>query len=173
MLPLRRSLHPLQGPEPLSPSPRRSSRMRNVLRKRKWKASPPTYNHFASSIRTQDNSDIPPKVRDEGPSWRAISITLIAMGLIACCFALSPNTTLRVALFGQLLLCEFPPFFDNWIVLIPILLPMNVQSRFEVVLGLAMLSWVGTLNWSFAHRSIQNWLSRTRQPHPHPQRHEA
>lgn len=93
----------------------------------------------------------------ESNNWSTTMIALVAVVLLAICFALSPDTASRVILFGQMLLCNFPPFLDNWILLIPTLLPMKAQSRMEVVLALGMMSWLGSLDWMFAWNRIQAW----------------
>lgn len=142
---------------PQSSSPRRS-RLRSIFRRRKASPKATCYNHFASSVKASPEAitnDV--EAMYEPNNWSTAIIALIAAVLLAICLALAPGTTFRAILFGQLLLCNFPPFLDNWILLIPILLPMKAQSRMEVVLGLGMLSWLGSLDWTYAWNRIQAW----------------
>jgi hypothetical protein len=138
-------------------SPRRP-RMRNIFRRKQAESKASNNNHFASSVRSSVEAAVDDTEAMHGRDDRSTAIVTLAAGiLLAFCFALSPHTALRAILFGQMLLCTLPPIVENWILLIPILLPMKVQSRMEVVLGIGMLSWLGSLDWAFAWDSIQAW----------------
>lgn len=69
--------------------------------------------------------------------------------------------TLRMVLLGQTLFCTFPPFVPNWAVLITVLLPMKIQSRMEVVLGFAIVSWISNLEWVYALERIKYKINRS------------
>lgn len=127
------------------------TRIRSVFRRTKVQPKAPEFHPFASNVRTRVGAAInDAEAMEESDKWSATMIVLAAGVLFAICFARFPDTAFRVLLLGQMLLCTFPTFLDNWILLIPILLPMSVQSRLEVILGLGMLSWLGRLDWAFA-----------------------
>lgn len=113
------------------------------------------YRHYAANIRYSEDSHI-----QKNPEVSATASTNVVMAVLATsvlmCFVTMPDTTLRIVLLGELLFCGFPPFFANWVVLLAILLPMKVQSRTEVVLGLAMLSWISKLEWTYAWERIRH-----------------
>ena len=148
---------PSRSATPESPKRRRSG-MRNGFLRRRSHPQSPSYSHFASNIRTSPEAGTHsmPAIR-EPIKWPVFIIVAIVVVLLILCFGLLPDTVFRVMLLSQMLLCRFPPFLANWVLLIPILLPMNVQSRMEVVLGLGMLSWLGHLDWTFAWNRIYLW----------------
>jgi len=151
------------------PTSLRRSCIRRILRQRRERRTSPKasgYNHFASNVKMSSEattSDI--EAMCESNHWPTAMIAFVAAMLVATCFALSPDTALRVILFGQMLLGDFPPILKNWILLIPILLPMKAQSRMEVVLGLGMLSWLESLDWVFAWKRIEAWSLGRRHEH--------
>jgi len=142
---------------PQSSSTRRSC-IRNIFRRRKAPSKASAYKHFASSVKASPKATTnDAEAMCEPNKWSTTIIALVGAVLLAVCLALSPDTAFRVILFSQMLLCNFPPFLDNWILLIPTLLPMKAQSRMEVVLGVGMLSWLGSLDWTYAWSRIQTW----------------
>lgn len=156
------------APQSLS---RPRSRMRTIFRRKKAPSNASSYNHFASSVRASPETDVADvEAVSKSDDWSTTIIVLAAGLLLASCFALSPDIAFRVILFGQMLLCTFPVFLANWVLLIPIFLPMKVHSRMEVVLGLGMLSWLGSLDWAFAWKSIQVWFNHDRDiPNQYPE----
>ena len=134
------------------------SRLRTILRKNKAQPTMSEYNNFASNVRTWPERDINcTEAIENSADWSTTFLAVVAAIALAFCFVLSPDTGLRAILFGQMLLCTFPPFLANWILLIPILLPMKAQNRIEVVLGLSLLSWLAALEWKSAWNSILVW----------------
>lgn len=107
------------------------------------------YRHYAANIRYSENDcaqNIPETSRTASTN---VIIGILIMSVLICLMTM-PDTTLRITMLGELLFCSFPPFFANWIVVLAILVPMKIQSRTEIVLGLAMLSWMSRLEWTYA-----------------------
>lgn len=133
---------------------------RNTLHKQRKIFARPKYNHFAGDIRNYDPNYATQMTTADPAANRSYSlpltpIAICAGSLLIICLLRSPNMTLQAILFGQVLFCTFLPFLANWVVLIPIVLPMKVQSRIEVVLGLSMLSWIVQLDWTFAWERVR------------------
>ena len=153
-----------QGTAVAESSTARRSRLRTILRKNKPQPTVSEYNHFASNVRTSPERDRNgTEVMGDSIEWSTTFFAVAAAVVLASCFTVSPDAGFRVILLGQMLLCTFPPFLANWILLIPIFLPMKVQSRMEVVLGLSLLSWLATLEWAFARNSILAWYVGSQQ----------
>lgn len=134
------------------------TRVRKLFGRRSRGQRAQHYHHFARHVKASSDDEVgtftgPP----EGLNCSAAFLTTTAMAILALCYVFSPDTALRVLLLAELLLCEFPLFFGNWIVAIPIALPMKVQSRTEVVLSLAMLSWIGQCDWIYAWQVVRQW----------------
>lgn len=117
------------------------------------------YRHYAARIRYSENDraqNVPETSRTASANVaRGIFTTSVLM-----CLVTMPDTILRIVLLGELLFCSFPPLFANWIILLAILVPMKVRSRTEVVLGLAMLSWISKLEWTYAWGTVRHRVDR-------------
>lgn len=142
-----------------SDGPSKRTRIRNFFdTRRRSQAATPGYAHFASNVRRCRNVNGANLEDTAMISWTTGATAFVIATLLTACFMRYPHTALRLVLFGEMLLCPFPPILANWIVIIPIALPMKVQSRLEVALGLAMLSWMNVIDWSFAWERTGAWI---------------
>lgn len=135
-------------------------------RKRRRTSAAP-YQHFASSVR---HPEIFNHTQDDYPETTPPSISVIkslATTSVLVCLATSPDLALRLLLLGEMLLCAFPPFFARWAILLAILLPMKIQSLLEVVLGLAMFSWISEMDWTYAWRRVGHRITYGRSDDGH------
>ena len=83
-------------------------------------------------------------------------------------FLSDPQGLLRAAL-SLLLFAPYPWWFRRWTILLPLLLPMSVQGRLEVVTSLLLLIWLHVgcnAEWWFVIRRLEeawkDWTSSLR-----------
>lgn len=85
-----------------------------------------------------------------------LSVCLVIM------FLSNPQGMLRAVL-ASLLFAPYPPHISRWMILVPLLVPMSIKVRFEVILFLGLNIWLHVgyrVDWWFVIQRLQEaWQS--------------
>lgn len=136
-----------------------SSRTQYSFVRRRQRKLAASYQHFASTVRHHEIPRVTHKdLQIELPAF--LVVNALAVVTLLVCFASSPDLTLRLLLLAEMLLCEFPPFFSRWTLLVTVLLPIKRKSLAQIAVGMAVFSWVSRLDWEYAWLRIGHWIDR-------------
>lgn len=115
------------------------------------------YQHFAGAVRQPRTSPCVDHFPEADPASFLFAKGLAAVTLLVC-FGASPDVTLRLLVLAETIIFAFPPYFSRWPVLMAMLFPIGTKYLLQIVVGLAVFSWVSRLDWAYASGRIHRWI---------------